>query len=97
MLDLRVTAHAQTRMRQRGFKQADIEAVLSAETRLSGDAFFRSRCDAQREIEKRKLEIQQFERLPGTELILVGEKLITAYNCDPRHRANRHRHLEIQS
>lgn len=97
MLDLTVTAHAQTRLRQRGFKQADIEAVLSAATRLSGDAFFLSKRDAQREIEKRKREIQQFERLSGTELILVGEKLITAYHCDSSHRAKRHRHREIQS
>lgn len=97
MLDLTMTSHAQTRIRQRGFKQADIEAVLSAATRLSGDAFFLSRRDAQREIEKRKREIQQFERLSGAELILVGGKLVTAYHCEPRRRAKRHRQREIQS
>lgn len=95
MLDLTVTTHAQARLRQRGFKKADVEAVLSAATRLSGDAFFLSKRDAQREIEKRKREIQQLERLKGAELILVGEKLITAYHCDPSHRAKRNRRREV--
>jgi hypothetical protein len=40
MLDLRLTQHAEARMRQRGFRKADIDIVLSVATRIADDAFF---------------------------------------------------------
>jgi hypothetical protein len=82
MHDLRFTHHAETRMRQRGFRNADVGLVLSVATRVADDAFFLSDKDAAREIQRRRHEIQQLERLRGTKLIVEGESLITIYQSD---------------
>lgn len=82
MNDLSFTRHAETRMRQRGFRNADIGVVLSVATRVTEDAFFLSDKDAAREIERRRREIQQLERLRGTKLIVEGENVITLYHSD---------------
>lgn len=82
MHDLRFTHHAETRMRQRGFRNADISFVLSVATRVADDAFFLSNKDAAREIERLRREIQQLERLRGTKLIIEGENVITLYHSD---------------
>lgn len=79
MHDVRFTHHAEARMRQRGFRNADIGLVLSVATRVADDAFFLSDKDAAREIERRRREIQQLERLRGTKVIVEGESLITIY------------------
>jgi hypothetical protein len=82
MHDLRFTHHAETRMRQRGFRNADVILVLSVATRVAEDAFFLSDKDAAREIERRRHEIQQLERLRGTKLIVEGESIITLYRSE---------------
>lgn len=82
MLDLYVTQHAETRMRQRGFRNADIDLVLSVGTRIADDAFFVSNHDVMREIERRRREIQQLERLRGSKLVVQGETVITLYHSD---------------
>lgn len=89
MHEIRFTHHAETRMRQRGFRNADVNLVLSVATRVAEDAFFLSDKDAAREIERRKREIQQLERLRGTKLIVEGGNLITLYQSDRKPaRAN---------
>lgn len=40
MFDLQITRHADVRMRQRGFRNADIDLVLAEATRVADDAFF---------------------------------------------------------
>ena len=82
MHNLRFTHHAETRMRQRGFRNTDVSLVLSVATRVADDAFFLSDKDAVREIERRRHEIQQLERLRGTKLVVDGEDVITLYHSD---------------
>ena len=65
MHDLRFTQHAETRMRQRGFRNADVDLVLSVATRVADDAFFLSDRDAAREIGRCRRKIQQLERQWG--------------------------------
>ena len=82
MHNLRFTQHAETRMRQRGFRNADVSLVFSVATRVADDAFFLSDKDAAREIERRRHEIQQLEHLRGTKLIVDCENVITLYHSD---------------
>jgi hypothetical protein len=81
MLDLRLTHHAEVRMRQRGFRKADVELVFSVATRIADDAFFLTDEDAAREIVQRKREIQQLERLRGSKIIVEGDALVTLYHA----------------
>ncbi len=74
MLDLRLTHHAEVRMRQRGFRKADVDLVLSVATRVADDAFFLTDQDAAR-------EIQQLERLRGSKIIVGGDTLVTLYHA----------------
>ena len=80
MLDIHLTNHAQVRMRQRGFRNSDVELALRVATQIADDAFFLSDQDAAREIERRKHEIQQLERLRGSKMIIEGNVLITVYH-----------------
>ncbi|HMR34606.1 MAG TPA: hypothetical protein PKA13_13570 [Geminicoccaceae bacterium] len=84
MLDLRLTRHAEVRMRQRGFRKADVDLVLSVATRVADDAFFLTDRDVAREIERRKHEIQQLERLRGSKIIIDADSLITLYHTTPK-------------
>ncbi len=84
MLDLRLTHHAEVRMRQRGFRKADVDLVLSVATRVADDAFFLTDRDVAREIERRKHEIQQLERLRGSKIVVEAGSLITLYHAVPK-------------
>lgn len=94
MHEPRFTHHAEVRMRQRGFRNADVGLVLRIATRVADDAFFVSDKDAAREIELRRREIQQLERLRGTKLIVEGGSVITLYHSDrkpPRRTCRKNR------
>lgn len=82
MHNMRFTHHAETRMRRRGFRNADVSLVISVATRVADGAFFLSDKDAVREIERRRHEIQQLERLRGTKLVVDGEDVITLYHSE---------------
>jgi hypothetical protein len=82
MLELHLTNHAEARMRQRGFRNSDVDLVLSVGTRTDEDAFCLTDQDAGREIQRRKREIQQLERLRGTKMIVRGDALVTIYHSE---------------
>lgn len=80
MLDLHLTRHGAVRMRQRGFRPSDLDLVLDVATQAAEDAYILTNQDADREIAKRKAEIQQLERLRGSKFIIEGGALITLYH-----------------
>ena len=86
MTELSLTRHAETRMRQRGYKDEDVDLVFRVGTRVADDAFLLTDKDAARAIRKRKQEIQQLERLRGSQVIVEGETLITLYHTTMRKR-----------
>ena len=96
MFDIRFTHHAEVRMRQRGFRKADVELVLGVATQVSGEAFFLTDHDASREIERRRREIQQLERLRGSKIIVEGGTLITLYHTDSRSKRSGNTKCETQ-
>ncbi len=56
------TRHAETRMRQRGVRWADIELVLNCGTQLAPDVWFMRDVDASREIADLKRTFRRIER-----------------------------------
>lgn len=78
--DIALTNHAEQRMRQRGIRDADIGLLLTVAERVSEDALLLTRQRAAREIERRRREIQQLERLRGTRLIIEDGALVTVYH-----------------
>ncbi|MFX4300415.1 hypothetical protein [Pseudosulfitobacter pseudonitzschiae] len=86
MTELSLTRHAEARMRQRGYKDEDVDLVFRVGTRVADDAFLLTDKDAARAIRKRKQEIQQLERLRGSQVIVEGETLITLYHTTMRPR-----------
>jgi len=81
MTEISMTAHAQRRKQQRGFRNADISIVLQIATQVAPDAYMLTRADAAFEIAKRKGEIQQLERLSGSKIIIAGDTVITCYHA----------------
>lgn len=86
MTELSLTRHAEARMRQRGYKDEDVDLVFRVGTRVADDAFLLTDKDAARAIRKRKQEIQQLERLRGSQVIVERETLITLYHTTMRPR-----------
>ena len=72
-------------MRQRGLRDEDIRLAFNASTQVANDAFVLTDRDAAREIQKRKREIQTFERLKGCKLIVEGGALVTCYHAVSAH------------
>ena len=79
MLDLVTSRHAEKRLNQRGIRPEDVDLLLNSATRVAQDAYLLTNGDVEREIVRRKKEIQQLERLRGLKLVVEGDTLVTAY------------------
>ena len=86
MLNHTITTHAETRMRQRGLRDADLHLILDTATEIASDAYLLTRADAAREIAKRKKEIQKLEKLKDYKIIVEEGKIITLYRYDSGHQ-----------
>ena len=85
---VRVSSHADSRARQRGFRRSDIELILTFGT-PTDDGTVLTRNDAQRSVEALKRQIAALERLSGAAVVTDGPSVITVYHA----RAGRTRHL----
>ena len=74
-----VSQHAAVRMRQRGVRLADVELVLGCASAIGDDVLFLSSKDADREISRRKREIEALQRLRGQKLVVVDDTIVTCY------------------
>ncbi len=83
--------HAARRVRQRGLRDRDVELVVECGTPVAGDGIVLLESDAQREIARRKREIQAFERLRGCKLVVSEGTIITCYHTGRRRPARAHR------
>lgn len=95
-MNITLTRHAQTRMRQRGIRESDIPVIVAAGTPIDDDSLFLLAQDVDREIRKRKREIGALERLRGCRVVLAGETLVTVYRpsrtTEKRLMRGEHRH-----
>lgn len=97
MLDVVTSRHAEKRLNQRGIRPKDIDLLLNAATQVAQDAYLLTNGDVEREIIRRKEEIQQLERLRGMKLVVEGHTLVTAYRskqADQRRTLQRGRELK---
>lgn len=86
MPDHVLTRHAEARMRQRGLRGADLGLLLEAATPVAPDAYLMTDADVDREIARRKGEIEQLGRLRGCKAVVAGDVVVTLYHADPRER-----------
>jgi hypothetical protein len=78
-----LTHHAQTRMRQRGFRDGDLALLIDTATPLADDAWMVRADDADRAIAQRKREIEQLQRLRGCKVVLSGDTIVTVCHLRP--------------
>ena len=83
MMAPRKSKHAQTRARQRGYRDSDIDFVIKHGTNVDDGSFLTDGV-VHRAIEKRKQEIRQFSRLKGTVVILQENVVASVYRPDKR-------------
>lgn len=88
---LRLTAHAQARVRQRGYRGDDLDLVLQHGT-AGAEAAVLTRLDVDHRVRALKKEIQALERLSGTAVVTGGEAVKTVYRPDKRRMRRMLRH-----
>ena len=57
----------------------DVELILRCASEIGDDIFFLSRKDAEREIRRRKHEIQALERLRDQKVVVADDTIVTCY------------------
>ena len=77
------TRHAETRMQQRGIREADVIFILAEGTQVDDETWILLKRDAHRAIRDRRREIETAERLADTKVVLHDGKLVTAYASRP--------------
>ena len=71
-------------MRQRGLRTSDLDLILRCASEIGKDIYFLSRKNANREICRRKHEIQALERLQGHKVVVADETVVTCYRSNRR-------------
>ncbi len=74
-----LTQHAQIRMSQRAFRPGDVALLLRVASQVAPDAYLLTAHDVQREVERRKQEIRQLERLRDCKLVVADGAIVTCY------------------
>ena len=88
-----VTRHGTERLRQRGYRRADLGLVLEEGT-PAGNAVLLTNRDVDERIAECRRLISQLERLRGTAVVLAGDRVLSVYRPNRRKlkRFLRHRH-----
>lgn len=82
-----LSAHAEKRLRQRGYRERDIQTMMSYGT-VCAEAVVLTAENVSQAIETKKREIQDLERLRGTAMVVQEWVVVTMYRPD-RHRWRR--------
>ncbi len=97
MLDFHITDHAETRKQQRGFRNIDINLLLSLAEPWGCDCYRVSHQIARREIKLLKAQIHRIERLAGSIAVVCEGSVVTVHhgendksNCRRRNGGKYH-------
>ena len=74
-----ITNHAEQRLQQRGMREQDVNLVLAHGTAIDRHRVVLTHKDAEREIHRRKKEIERFERCRDCIVVTVEASVVTAY------------------
>jgi hypothetical protein len=91
-MNLTLTHHAQSRIRQRGLRESDIAMIVAAGTAVDADSLLLLAQDVDREIRRRKQEISALERLRGCRVVIAGETVVTVYRASAKTEKRLLRH-----
>lgn len=86
-----LTAHAVTRIRQRGFREDDVAMVLRYGSRMNDGTLMITDQDVRREVEALRRHKTRLERLRGMTAVVEGSHVVTVYKDT---RCSRHRQFE---
>lgn len=91
MLDFHMTFHAELRKQQRGFRNADIDLLLTLGEPCGCDGYRLSHRTALNEIGRLKAQIQQIERLAGSIAVVCENSVVTVHHGENKKSNNRRR------
>ena len=91
-MNVRISQHANRRIRQRGLRERDIGVVLEAGSPVDDCSVMLLRRDVDQAIAARKREIATLERLRGCRVVLQAETLVTVYRPTRRTEKRLLRH-----
>lgn len=91
MLDVHMTDHAEVPKQQRGFRNADIDLLLSLGESCGCDGYRVSHQTAQNEIGRLKAQIQQIERLAGSIAVVCEGSVVTVHHGENPKSSRRRR------
>ena len=81
-----ITGHALERLRQRGFRESDVEFILNNGT-IKGTKAMLTNKDGAKLIEKAKKTISIVNRLAGKQIIVDGDDVITVFHANSRQQS----------
>jgi hypothetical protein len=73
-------------MRQRGLRDSDIALLIDAAMPLADDAWLMTDAVTDREIARRKREIEQLQRLRGCKIVIADNAIVTVCHTSPAAR-----------
>lgn len=86
-----LTRHAEARIRQRAFRDSDIDVLLEHGSEMSYDKLTLTDNDVQEAISRMKRGISRLERLRGMTAVIVDGRVITVYKTKTTLRRRRSR------
>ena len=88
-MSLHITSHAETRMSQRGIRNADLNVLLHYGTDVGPDKLMLRAQDVERATRDLKRQIARLQRLKGTVIVVSEGSFVTAYHQSNTKRIKR--------
>ena len=85
-----LTRHAETRIRQRGFRESDLDVLVRFGEEFSDGTLMITDRAHQAAVAEKKKEIAQLDRLRGMKAPIKNGNILTVYKT-PKHKISRRR------
>lgn len=86
---LMMTRHADARLRQRGFRDQDLDVLMRFGREMPDGTLALTDGDVEREIEAMRRRIAHLDRLRGMTAVVAAGRLVTVYKAPRRSRRRR--------